>query len=295
MDIAATSQHNSEARQMADFIQYRRTQIAEMRPWRFGDDMEGISVSEPDRENGSPREGDMIARNPKNYADQWLVATQYFADNFEPFASKSLATPSMAGEDTTGAIRHAFDLLSSAVRCGEDWRPELDGALVKAREAVRSLSSRVEEAERARREEELREDARLGAALARAESSEALVAELREKVERLETLINSPHVDEWFEAVRIESAHQVERWGVDHDAGKTALDWFWLIGYLAQKAVYASLAGDDFKAKHHTISTGAALLNWFRRMTGDTSLMRPGLSGEAQVAIDAARSELEGQ
>lgn len=185
MDIAATSQHNSEARQMADFIQYRRTQIAEMRPWRFGDDMEGISVSEPDRENGSPREGDMIARNPKNYADQWLVAMQYFADNFEPFASKSLATPSMAGEDTTGAIRHAFDLLSSAVRCGEDWRPELDGALVKAREAVRSLSSRVEEAERARREEELREDARLGAALARVESSEALVAELREKVERL--------------------------------------------------------------------------------------------------------------
>ena len=140
---------------MADFIQYRRTQIAEMRPWRFGDDMEGISVSEPDRENGSPREGDMIARNPKNYADQWLVATQYFADNFEPFASKSLATPSMAGEDTTGAIRHAFDLLSSAVRCGEDWRPELDGALVKAREAVRSLSSRVEEAERER------EDARV--------------------------------------------------------------------------------------------------------------------------------------
>ena len=32
-----------------------------------------------------------------------------------------------------------------------------------------------------------------------------------------------------------------------------------------------------------------------RRMTGDTSLMRLGLSGEAQAAIDAARSELEGQ
>ena len=33
---------------------------------------------------GSPKEGDMIARNPKNHADQWLVAAQYFADNFEP-------------------------------------------------------------------------------------------------------------------------------------------------------------------------------------------------------------------
>jgi len=24
----------------------------------------------------------MIARNPKNHADQWLVAAQYFKDNF---------------------------------------------------------------------------------------------------------------------------------------------------------------------------------------------------------------------
>jgi hypothetical protein len=26
----------------------------------------------------------MIARNPKNHDDQWLVAAKYFADNFEP-------------------------------------------------------------------------------------------------------------------------------------------------------------------------------------------------------------------
>jgi len=26
----------------------------------------------------------MIARNPKSHADQWLVAAQYFSDNFEP-------------------------------------------------------------------------------------------------------------------------------------------------------------------------------------------------------------------
>ena len=26
----------------------------------------------------------MIARNPKNHKDQWLVAREYFADNFEP-------------------------------------------------------------------------------------------------------------------------------------------------------------------------------------------------------------------
>lgn len=69
---------------MIEFTQYRRTQIAEMTPWFAGFDMARVSVSEPDRENGSPKIGDMIARNPKNHADQWLVASRYFADNFEP-------------------------------------------------------------------------------------------------------------------------------------------------------------------------------------------------------------------
>lgn len=69
---------------MSEFTQYRRKQIAELRPWQLGDDMFGISVSDEDRRAGSPKEGDMIARNPKNHADLWLVAAKYFADNFEP-------------------------------------------------------------------------------------------------------------------------------------------------------------------------------------------------------------------
>lgn len=68
----------------APWAYYRRKGLSEMRPYVHGEPMDGISVSEPDRANGSPREGDMIARNPKNHADQWLVAAQYFADNLEP-------------------------------------------------------------------------------------------------------------------------------------------------------------------------------------------------------------------
>ena len=82
---------------MEDFKQYRRTQIAEMRPvteWdikayqvdkeiHFMRDSElKVSISDVDRQNGSPKIGDMIARNPKNHNDQWLVAKQYFEDNF---------------------------------------------------------------------------------------------------------------------------------------------------------------------------------------------------------------------
>lgn len=69
---------------MSKFEQYQRTQIAEMCPWSDSFDMAGVSVSDVERQNGSPKKGDMIARNPKNHADKWLIAAQYFADNFEP-------------------------------------------------------------------------------------------------------------------------------------------------------------------------------------------------------------------
>ena len=69
---------------MPDFTKYRRSQIAELRPYELGEEMRLVSISQPDRQNGSPKSGDMIARNPKNHADQWLVAAQYFTDNFEP-------------------------------------------------------------------------------------------------------------------------------------------------------------------------------------------------------------------
>jgi hypothetical protein len=107
--------------------------------------------------------------------------------------------------------------------------------------------------------------------------SVAEVQALRDRISDLEHRINTPLTTEWLEAVPLESAHQIERYGVMHDAGKTAWDWFWLIGYLAQKAASAELSGDVEKAKHHTISTAAALLNWHRRLSGENMAMRPGI------------------
>jgi hypothetical protein len=69
---------------VTDFKPYRRKQIAELRAWKRGEHVAHVSISAVDKEAGSPKSGDMIARNPKNHADQWLVAAQYFADNFEP-------------------------------------------------------------------------------------------------------------------------------------------------------------------------------------------------------------------
>lgn len=70
---------------MSDFKPYRRRQIAELRPYEIGEQLSSrVSISAADQEAGSPKIGDMIARNPKNHDDQWLVAAAYFADNFEP-------------------------------------------------------------------------------------------------------------------------------------------------------------------------------------------------------------------
>lgn len=90
-------------------------------------------------------------------------------------------------------------------------------------------------------------------------------------------IINTPETADFMDGVPLEAAHQRERWGADHDAGKSPFDWFWLIGYLAQKAADAAVRGDAEKAKHHTISTAAALANWHAALTGADTSMRPGI------------------
>jgi hypothetical protein len=73
---------------MSQFKQYIRKQIAELRPYEPGETLDArVSVSVADKEAGAPKPGDMIARNPKNHDDQWLVAADYFKDNFEPVST----------------------------------------------------------------------------------------------------------------------------------------------------------------------------------------------------------------
>jgi len=73
---------------MSEFQRFRRRQIAELRPYTEGDDLSGVSISDPDKQAGSPKPGDMIARNPANHRDQWLVAADYFKENFAPLEAE---------------------------------------------------------------------------------------------------------------------------------------------------------------------------------------------------------------
>lgn len=107
---------------------------------------------------------------------------------------------------------------------------------------------------------------------------------LRSRVEKAEAILSAPEIHNFAAGVWTEAAHQRARWGSDHDSGKAPSDWFWLVGYLAGKALAAHIGGNVEKALHHTISSAAVLANWHAAILGKTN-MRPGI--EEPRALEA--------
>lgn len=62
---------------------YRKKQLQELIQWTDDVPMDLVSISIADKENGSPKKGDMIAFNPKDTTDMWLVSEQFCKDNYE--------------------------------------------------------------------------------------------------------------------------------------------------------------------------------------------------------------------
>lgn len=106
---------------------------------------------------------------------------------------------------------------------------------------------------------------------------------MKTNYEQLKALIDTPELDHFLRAVHIEAVHQVERWGAAHDRNKRPADWFWLVGYLTGKALHASVDGDRDKARHHCISTAAALYNWHCAIQGVGVHQCPGRSDVAEI------------
>lgn len=88
--------------------------------------------------------------------------------------------------------------------------------------------------------------------------------------------LDSPGIDDFFEQVKKEAAYQRARWSANsHDAAKSDADWFWLIGYLAGKAMH-NPGHNQEKRLHRIITVAAAACNWFQAAQGK-SKMRPGM------------------
>jgi hypothetical protein len=110
-------------------------------------------------------------------------------------------------------------------------------------------------------------------------------------------LLDAPEIIDFQRAVVLEAAHQRARWPSDHDAGKTDPDWFWLIGYLAGKALHNPPTPDGRTADelqlHRIITVAAAAANWHAAKLGQTN-MRPGIeapSGEVGEPVSTVANE----
>lgn len=68
----------------SEFKLYRKKGFTLARPYVPGEDVSSVSISETDREAGSPVEGDMIAVKPNDPSDSWLVSARFFDDYYEP-------------------------------------------------------------------------------------------------------------------------------------------------------------------------------------------------------------------
>ena len=61
---------------------YQNKQLIEMIPWTPSFDVTNVSISQHDYLNGSPKQGDFIARN-LDHSGMRLIAAQYHKDNYQ--------------------------------------------------------------------------------------------------------------------------------------------------------------------------------------------------------------------
>lgn len=180
-----------------------------------------------------------------------------------------------------------------------EWRYEHEKAATKIDDVASVLDaanvSRVTETDDPAAERNLSPAERVQLLVAQRDEARRLAEEsARDKVmfqkecQRLTALINAPRTDEFFEAVRIEAAHQIERWGVEHDAGKRPEDWLALFLYLLGKATKAHYDNNREKLLHHIITVAAVALNWHRNATGVSTAMRPGVA-PSSAGMDSRR------
>jgi hypothetical protein len=69
---------------------YRKKGVQPMYPWEMSVQMDVISISPADQLAGSPKYGDMIAFNPRDWSDSWLVSQDYFEKHYEEDSQKEI-------------------------------------------------------------------------------------------------------------------------------------------------------------------------------------------------------------
>jgi len=66
---------------MGKFKKYTRVSTYELRPYIVGESIKEVAIADQDIINSSPKKGDMIARDPKNHKDKWLLSEEYIKEH----------------------------------------------------------------------------------------------------------------------------------------------------------------------------------------------------------------------
>ena len=61
---------------------FKKRELQAMMYWEPDMPMDLVSISKADKNNGSPKDGDWIAVNPKDATDMWLVAKEFVKENY---------------------------------------------------------------------------------------------------------------------------------------------------------------------------------------------------------------------
>lgn len=90
--------------------------------------------------------------------------------------------------------------------------------------------------------------------------------------------LNTPEMVDFLEAVKLEAAHQQERWEKT-DKFKDEAEWYWLIGWLGGKAITDPHEKADKRTakerkQHRVITVAAAAYNWHRAIAEGSAFGR---------------------
>lgn len=90
--------------------------------------------------------------------------------------------------------------------------------------------------------------------------------ELKKQIEKLNLLINNPELNNFIEAIKIESAHQTERWGREHEENSPPHHYVLVANKLLGKIATSIFDSDSDKFKHHCITLASMLHNCHRQI-----------------------------
>ncbi len=78
--------------------------------------------------------------------------------------------------------------------------------------------------------------------------------------------INTPEIDDFIKAVKVEAAHQTEKWGAEEEAKKYHFDYALVLDKLKGKQAIAIWDRNAEKYKHHLITMAAVCHNVHRQI-----------------------------